>query len=185
MIAGPEGRAQDGRAGGPGGVPRPLDGRPLGGPDDPADGDDALLGELREVMSQVDPVPGHVLAAARAAFALRDLDRELAALVADSATSLGGPALVRAPLAVRLLSFEAAETGVELELVPLGQGFDLQGQVLGGVRGPVAVDHPGGVTHVAADEQGRFEVPGLRSGRLRLRWTDGAGRRTATVWFEL
>lgn len=147
--------------------------------------DEALLGELRGVLAQVDPVPGYVLEAARAAFGVRDLDQELATLVADSASALGSPAPVRALLTVRTLSFEASETGVELELSAAGNRFDLQGQVLGGVRGPVAVDHPEGAAQVEADELGCFEVRGVGAGRLRVRWTDGAGRPTVTVWFEI
>lgn len=146
--------------------------------------DEALLGELRVVLAQVDPVPGHVLEAARAAFRVRNLDQELATLVADSASELGSPAPVRTLLTLRTLSFEASETGVELELSAAGKRFDLQGQVLGGVRGPVVVDHSEGAAQAEADELGWFEVRGVGAGRLRVRWTDGAGRPTVTAWFE-
>lgn len=146
--------------------------------------DEALLGELRGVLAQVDPVPGYVLEAARAAFGVRDLDRELATLVADSASTLGTRAPVRALLTLRTLSFEASETGVELELSAAGKRFDLRGQVLGGVRGPVMVDHSEGAAQAKADELGWCEVRGVSAGRLRVRWTDGAGRATVTAWFE-
>lgn len=146
--------------------------------------DEALLGELRGVLAQVDPVPGYVLEAARAAFGVRDLDQELATLAADSASTLGSPAPVRALLTLRTLSFEASETGVELELSAAGKRFDLQGQVLGGVRGPVMVDHSEGAAQAEADELGWCEVRGVGAGQLRVRWTDGAGRATVTAWFE-
>lgn len=146
--------------------------------------DEALLGELRAVLAQVDPVPGYVLEAARAAFGVRNLDQELATLVADSASALASPAPVRPLLTLRTLSFEASETGVELELSAAGKRFDLQGQVLGGVRGPVVVDHSEAAAQAEADELGWFEVRGVGAGRLRVRWTDGAGRPTVTAWFE-
>ena len=117
-------------------------------------------------------------------FEVRDLDQELATLVADSASALGSPAPVRALLTLRTLSFEASDTGVELELSAAGKRFDLQGQVLGGVRGPVVVDHSEGAAQAGADALGWFEVRAVGAGRLRVRWTDGAGRPTATAWFE-
>ena len=147
--------------------------------------DESLLQELRGVLAQVDPVPAHVLEAARAVFDMRELDEELAALVADSATALGGMAVVRAQLSRRLLSFEASDTGVELELSPVGPAFDLQGQVLGGVQGPVALERETGVTELEADALGRFTASRVAPGRARLRWVDAAGRRTGTEWFDI
>ncbi len=149
-----------------------------------SDPDERLLDQLRQVIAQVDPVPPDVLAAARAAFTLRDLDDELALLVADSASDLGAPATVRASLAVRLLSFEAAGGGVELELTSSASGLDLQGQLLGGLQGQLAVEHEDGVEHPDVDELGRFAAQGLPGTRLRLRWVDAAGRRTVTPWVD-
>jgi hypothetical protein len=150
------------------------------------DPDERLLHELQGVITQADPVPAHVLDAARAVFGMRDLDEELAALVADSASGLGGLALVRAELVTRLLSFEAEDgVGVELELTTTGGTLDAQGQVVGDLQGDVVLEHAGGVQHVTADDLGRFEVRGLPSGRLRLRWRSAAGRRTTTVWVDV
>ena len=47
--------------------------------------EDAFEARLRRISGEAEPVPEHVLEAGRAAFALRDLDAELAELVADSA----------------------------------------------------------------------------------------------------
>ena len=147
-----------------------------------SDPDERLLDELRRVIAQVDPVPGDVLAAAKAAFLVRDLDEELALLVADSASASSGLAPVRAALAARLLSFEAPGGGVELELTPSGNRVDLQGQVLGGTQGRLTVEHAEGVEQVDVDELGRFIAQALPAGRLRVRWVDKAGRRTVTPW---
>ena len=74
--------------------------------------DTALLLRLGAIAAEVDPVPDLVLEAGRAAFLLRRLDAELAELVADSATDRAG---VRGG-DDRLLSFEAGETSLELQV---------------------------------------------------------------------
>lgn len=49
------------------------------------DDDEALLTDLRHVTNELDLIPEHVLAAARAAIGRRTIDAELAELIADSA----------------------------------------------------------------------------------------------------
>ena len=57
-------------------------------PTDP--NDDALEELLGAALRPADPVPRHVVAAARGAFTWRTIDQELADLVFDSATELTG-----------------------------------------------------------------------------------------------
>ena len=74
--------------------------------------DDALQELLGLALRQADPVPEHVLAAARGAFTWRTIDQELADLVFDSATELMG---VRDHGGTRQLTFQAP--GLEIEVM--------------------------------------------------------------------
>ena len=74
--------------------------------------DDALLDLLGQAIDAGDPMPAHVLAAARGAVAWRTIDQDLAGLVFDSATELTG---VRDPNVARQLTFRS--DGVEIEVM--------------------------------------------------------------------
>ena len=78
------------------------------------DDDEALLGDLRRVTNELDPIPEHVLAAAHAAIGWRTLDAELSELIADSAVDEPAPA-VRGAAPSRSLTFEAPGLTIELE----------------------------------------------------------------------
>ena len=70
--------------------------------------DDALQELLGIGLQDADPVPEHVLAAARGAWTWRTIDQELADLVFDSATELSG---VRDRGGARQLTFQAPGVG--------------------------------------------------------------------------
>ena len=75
--------------------------------------DDRLLDLLTRALSQADPVPEHVVEAARASFTWRTIDAELAELVYDSAgEELVG---VRSAEATRQVTFRAP--GIEIEVM--------------------------------------------------------------------
>ncbi|HWK25264.1 MAG TPA: hypothetical protein VNS09_01800 [Solirubrobacter sp.] len=123
---------------------------------------------LRALLGRVDPVPDGVDSAARAAFTWRDVDAELASLLADSAEPAG--ALVRGVSSSRQLSFESPRLGIELEVVATGpRERRLTGQLLPPASATVTVERPGedGLS-VQADELGRFSLNGLRAGVVRL-----------------
>jgi len=130
--------------------------------------DDGLLGELRERLG-TDPPPPAVVAAARAAFALRGIDAELAALVADSAADDRPLAGVRGATEGRLLTFESAAVTIELEVSPGRDGNRVVGQLAPSGPGAVEILHSGGTTAVEADAHGRFAVGGVPPGPFRLR----------------
>ena len=102
--------------------------------------DDELERRLRALATEADPPPALVVDAAKAAFALRDLDAELAVLVADSAVD--DPAvLTRAVVSdVRMLSFECGDVAVELDVEtdPLSRRVRLSGLAVGAVGAVVA-----------------------------------------------
>ena len=94
----------------------------------PAD-DDELLARLAATLRGAQQPPADVDELARASFGLRDLDAQLAELVADSAVDV--PAGVRSsPEAPRLLTFAAADAEVELQVMPARDGWAVLGQVV-------------------------------------------------------
>jgi hypothetical protein len=156
------------------------------------DDDDALLARLRAISAQTDAVPDAVLAAARAAIETRNLDNELATLIADSAATTPDQAFEavrRGPpgsVAERLLSFEGGGVQVELEVARHGDGLTLMGQVVGVAPGECVLERgtgPDETLHL--DELGRFLAEGVPAGPARLRCRSTTGRIVVTAWVSL
>lgn len=144
--------------------------------------DDVLLARLRELAAAADPVPPVVVEAALVAYETRDLDAELADLVADSAVDRPA-AVVRGDDGPRLLSFELADVSVELEVTPGPAGSRrLLGQVAGAVVRRLVLDAADGARDLTADELGRFQADGVPAGPVRVRGELDDGRRVATRW---
>jgi hypothetical protein len=159
---------------------------------EPRDADEALLGRLRAAAQAGDGVPDHVLEAARAAFALRDLDAQLAILVSDSAdvpAATGGDlVLMRGDGEPRALTFEAGEVTVDLEVTGEDGGLRMVGLVAGLVSdaapGELTVEYDDGTALRAdLDQLGRFATD-VRPGRARLR-LPGAHGPVVTPWTSL
>ena len=93
---------------------------------EPYETDEALLGRLRLVIDQLDPMPGHLVDGAKALLGLRRLDEELAELVRDSAEERGRLLAVRGEGDVRLISFETGPVTVELRPLVLADVQRLQ-----------------------------------------------------------
>jgi hypothetical protein len=147
--------------------------------------DDQLIAELRRVVGTVDPVPEGVLAAARAAMAARDLDGELAELVADSGTRVPAGS-VRGGTPRRLLSFACGEVQIDLEItVGSDRLVGIIGQLSGGSNDDCALEYPAGRQPVSLDSFGRFAVAGARCGPVRVRCRSAAGARVTTSWVTL
>ena len=142
--------------------------------------DVALLGRLDQLLDGLDPPPPEVGRAARASFAFRDADSELAALLYDSALERE-PVGVRgggAGAAQRSLTFQAGDRVIEVELLSSGR---LVGQLVPARAEQVEVSTPASCRTVTADDLGRFVADGMRPGPLRLRC--GAGATTVvTEW---
>lgn len=148
---------------------------------DPADA--ALLAHLNRVVEQVDPVPELSYDLARASFILRDIDSELAALTHDSALELNDLVRATGVSDARLLSFEAGELTVELQVRVTGAARTLLGEVHGGAVDHIAVHASGGaVVETVPDEVGRFRVEGLPAGPFRIRLETADGRAVTTSW---
>jgi hypothetical protein len=151
-----------------------------------SDRDDELERRLRALATEADPPPALVVESAKAAFALLDLDAELAVLVADSAVD--DPAvLTRAVVSdVRMLSFECGDITVELDVEadPLSRRVRLSGLAVGAV-GDVVLVRADARTPTPLDADGRFGSDDLLPGPLRLELTSPDGRRVTTSWVSV
>ncbi len=127
-----------------------------------------LCHDLGAVIAELDPVPPEVLRDARAAYDLRAIDAELAALANDSVLDRQ-PAGVRGAESPRSLRFEAPGLTVEVEVTALGPRRRLIGQLVPPSRARVTVRHSGGAVEVDADELGRFRADELPPGPVSLR----------------
>jgi hypothetical protein len=146
--------------------------------------DDLLLERFRVIALEHDPVPAAVRRAAVGSLAWRTVDEELALLVADTADSAAGHALVRdAAEETRLLTFEATDLTVEVEVVDgPGGARRLIGQLVPPGPGQVQVQSPDGETAAEADEIGRFLADGVPAGQIRLRVTRAGEPPVTTSW---
>jgi hypothetical protein len=165
-------------------------------PDDnpsvPTGTDDELLAWLGRVAAEADPVPEPVRLAARAAIACRDLDGELAVLLADSTADPdrdadGAFEPVRGALdgqatRSRMVSFEGGGVRVDLELSRYGERLDLVGQLIGAAGGGT-LEYLDGEPHALdPDDLGRFLISGVAPGILRVRCVSTAGVPVSTSW---
>lgn len=153
-----------------------------------SDEHDALWQELRMLIHKADPVSPQVLQAARESFTWRTIDAELAALTYDSVVDRPTTSVVRGTEGPRLLSFEASEFSVELEVTAVGARRRVVGQLTPPQPARVEVRHRAGHTLVEADELGRFRTEDLAAGPSSLR-CHLTGRRGAapvvTEWITL
>jgi len=128
--------------------------------------DDQLVEDLARGLEQVDPVPSEVNEFAKAAFAWRSMDAELAELVFDS--SQEEPAGVRADAAARQLTFRAP--GVEIEVVMMSdEARRLVGQLVPPQQATVELRFKDEVRTVESDHLGRFTFHDLPVGPISIR----------------
>ncbi|WP_433040452.1 hypothetical protein [Dactylosporangium sp. CS-033363] len=148
-----------------------------------------VLVACRRIAAALDPPPGHLLPAARAAFLLRALDTEIALLIADTSVELGVDAYepVRAEPETApgrwLLSFEGGGIAVELEIETRDGRLRLIGLLSGAAAGDCFLESAGDCRPVDVDELGRFLVEDVSHGPIRLRCRSvDSGRVITTAW---
>ena len=153
----------------------------LMGQGDDAD-DERLLEKLRRLAAGLDAVPIELIDAAKACFAWRTFDAEVAELTHDSELEDRALAEVRgtAPEG-RFLSFESPTVTVEMEAISSGSRRRLMGELVPPQPGPVEVRQPGRSITVVADAMGRFLVDDLPPGPLSLRCRGGSDEGVAVV----
>lgn len=161
-----------------------------------------LVAGLRRVATEIDSVPDEVLAGARAAITTRDLDSQLAALVADSAADEAtDPRSESTPLtgafeavragpgglgSRRVLSFAGTGIHVDLEVTERGGLLDLVGILTGASAEDCALEYAAGGQHaLEVDGLGRFLATGVRGGLVRARCRSAAGNRVVTAWVRI
>ena len=144
--------------------------------------DAALLALLGEGLNVADPVPEHVLAAARGAVAWRTIDQDLADLVFDSSFELTG---VRDKNAARQLTFRSDDVEIELMLVDSTQRR-LVGQLVPAMATTVCLESTDTKVEQTTDRFGRFSFDAVQTGPVRITVPAGAGGRAiATDWMLL
>ncbi|MEU7575584.1 hypothetical protein [Micromonospora sp. NPDC049240] len=147
----------------------------------PAD-DAALTAELGAALRESESVPEEFLTAARAAFAWRNVDQEvaLAELMFDSACDTA-PALTRSAGSTRTLSFRSAVVALEIEVSDAG----IVGQLSPPRGGRVSAQTASGTyAEAPVDAVGFFSLGAPPPGPVRLRaHTDG--HVVATTWVSL
>jgi hypothetical protein len=149
--------------------------------------DDELIARLRRIAAEADPVPPVLLSAARAAFALRDIDARVADLVRDSlvdapATPVRAGGTARGEEA-RMLSFEVGSTAIECEVMARAGERDIRGQLSGAQASTIEAEVAGcPPVSVTLGAHGWFTVYGLPSGPFRLRCRTADGETLVTSW---
>ena len=157
------------------------------GPNDTDQTITELEQRLRRLCAVADPVPPAAVRAAVASFTWRTIDADLAALVYDSAMGRGEPVLVRGSTQPRLLTFDTGALTVEMELTPVGSGFDLVGQLVPPQPAQIEIRDRSGRSHrVVADDLGRFAATAIGPGPVSLRCRPaGADADIVTDWIAL
>jgi hypothetical protein len=152
--------------------------------EDPAE---RLLEELAALVQVIDPPPASVVHDARAAFTWRTIDSELAELQFDSEHSGSSFAGVRrnggGP---RLLTFQAGDLTVELEVTRDFKGFRVAGQLVPPQEAGVELRGPYQAATTRSDAIGRFAIEGVTPGPVTLRCTpEAGGPPVETAWVRL
>jgi hypothetical protein len=155
-----------------------------------ARGDAALLIELGGLLDRLDPVPPELIHQARQIFCWRSVEAELAELSFDSLLDRDLALAVRSDdssvLGPRMLGFGAVVDGedlsIEIEVSAIDGRYTMVGQLEPAGATTIGVQaRDGEVIEVPVDEVGRFVVPQVPSGPVRLQ-IEHAGRLVQTTW---
>ena len=148
-------------------------------------GDDELEALLRDLAADLDPAPAHVTAAAKAAWELRDLDTQLATLVADSWRDEPAVATRDRAGTLRMLTFTSDGASIEVDVeTDAATGTRRLRGFVSGASGNLVVER--GATRIEVPvTDGQFDLPGLDPGPARLSVLGLDGTRVVTTWISL
>lgn len=147
-----------------------------------SDPDDDLRAVLRDFYLRTDPIPAGARAMAHGAFAWRDVDRELAEILADS---LLVDAAVRSHGGPRLITFTTATHTIEIEVNETGRTRQIVGQLIPAEPGELEVRTAPQRPAVRPDELGRFFLADLSAGPFSLSWCPTEGQGVNTAWIDI
>lgn len=134
---------------------------------------------LTEALAAADPVPDHVLEAAREAFTWRTIDAELAELVYDSAEE--EPVGIRSAGTSRQMTFRAP--GMEIEMMVMAEGVRrLVGQLVPPQQAVVELRRGESVRETATDGLGRFSFEGVPTGPVQVAVVGDDDSRVVSEW---
>jgi hypothetical protein len=140
--------------------------------------DAALFAELRDAVQAAREVPPQFTAAAKAAFAWRTVDADLADLAHDS-TTLAGTRTDTAQ--IRAMTFVAPALTIEVEIMPDG----LAGQLVPPQAGRIDVEPRDAAPRtLSADDVGWFLITPPPRGMFRIRVTLADGATVVTPWIQ-
>jgi hypothetical protein len=145
--------------------------------------DERLFAELTEAVRAGEEVPGRFVDAAKAAFAWRTIDAELARLSYDSLDDEQTRMATRADdAAIRALTFMADRLTIELEIT----AESVLGQVVPAQPGRLRVQIGTGQQLTSPiDEIGCFVVEPVPAGPFRLHCQTADGAEARTGWITL
>ena len=147
-----------------------------------------LLGELRLLAADVDPVPAQVTLFANAALDWRRMDAALAELLSDSLLEPESVASVRSGVAkARAVTFRASDLDLDVEIQEADPGLVLLGQLDPPARAEVHVQRDDSSIAVTseADELGRFRVELPAGGRVRILVRRAEAPPVETSWISI
>lgn len=153
-------------------------------------GGDALMGDLRGLLSRLDPMPPELLDQAGRAYCWRTVDSDLAELSFDSVVDRDLAVAVRATadpaLQPQMLGFGVVIDGedltIEVEVGPSPAGLSLVGQLCPSGAATMDVQTGAGESAmVPVDELGRFAIEPVPRGPVRFS-VRHHGRVVHTAW---
>jgi hypothetical protein len=135
------------------------------------DPDERLIGELRGLFAELDPVPPLVIETAKASLGWRRLDADLAELLSDSALEEQPFALARGGEATaRAVTFSSNELTIDIEVHVDDEARTLLGQLSPPAAAGIEVQTTDEeVVSSETDQLGRFRVRLASGGPIRLR----------------
>ncbi len=144
--------------------------------------DEELLTEVRRALRDDVPVPSHVIDAAKAVYAWRTVDAELAELAYDSAVHEDLATVRSESASVRTMTFESGHLVVELGVAD----GSLVGQVVPAGSYGLVLRRPGrDPAPVTVDALACFRIEPLPDGPFSLLITTPEGVVVATDWVSL
>lgn len=127
--------------------------------------DESVIAQLKLGLAESDPMPQDVAEFAKAAFGLRNIDAELAAIAYDSTQeeALSG---VRSATTARIISFEAGELTIDIEYN--ASNSRLIGQINPRQQATVELELADDSATSRTDATGRFQFDDVPNGPMRL-----------------